>query len=86
MLGLLTKAKAWGWVIASAVLAILAAVARIRILEHQRDKARQQAKVAKAGLERKAETEEREAEIGQKWSDWEREANENIDREPDPPK
>lgn len=81
----LASLKAKLWIVAGVVLAILAAVTRMKVLEHQRDKARKEAKVAKAGLERKAETEERETEINQKWSEWEREANENIDREPDPP-
>ena len=83
MLGLLTRLRPKLWALAGAVLAFAALILRNRQLKYSRDKARYRAQVARAGLERKQETEEREAEIAQEWSDYEREAKRDLDTVPD---
>ena len=71
------------WALAGALLAFAALILRNRSLRYQRDKAVYRAQVARAGLERKRETEERETEIEQEWSDYEREASQDLEKVPD---
>lgn len=69
VLTLLLKAKRWAWLIGAAVLAVLAAIVRIKTLEYQRDRARYRAEHAEAQLDWHADVAEADSEISNEYSE-----------------
>lgn len=63
MLSLLATIRSKLWLIGAALLAALAAVVRIKTLQHQRDRARYRAEHAEAQLDFRADVAEADAEI-----------------------